>query len=80
MAVFVVREVKLTESLTVTIGTEITCQSKKDPRFTRGVIVGAWIGEVFASWSIYGAYVPMIEIEYGPFSETRQLDQQGCPV
>ncbi len=77
MPAFAVQTVRLTDTLSVDVGVEITCPALKDPAFTRGVITGAWIGEVFPSWSIYGQYVPFIRIEYGPFSEDRRLDAQG---
>lgn len=77
MPAYATQDVRLTDTLTVTVGVEITCPSLKSPQLARGVITGAWIGEVFPSWSIYGQYVPMIRIEYGPFSEDRRLDAKG---
>jgi len=72
-----IQEVRLMDDVTVLVGTEITCPSLRDPRFTRGLITAAYVQECFPSWSIYGKYGMFIDIEYGPFRETRELNRDG---
>ncbi len=76
MPAYAIQDVRLTESLTVALGVEITCAALRCPLFTRGVITGAWIGYSSAT----GANEPHVQIEYGPFREVRRLDAGGRPV
>ncbi len=70
MTAYAIEERRLTPTLTVYCGVEITCPALADPRYTRGVIDGAWI--------VDGN--PVVRIYYGPFSEVRRLDPDGRPI